>query len=241
MQLDVDSEDGWELLKIQARDDLKRVPASFSELLTPDICAVFRNPQKHFRQVAAQTPCRAMATWLTRMIDRGDWELHLFRWEIAGVAEAGFSWCYAPDSFSLTKLIENAFRTKVVDFPGDATIGLPTQCDLQRYPPQLQRYFSLVGEVRWNSPGNAGQIYGAEGISPIGKLSYYSGERDSAEATTTFSWGITEFGETFVFNQEGAAGWISSGGDLELTESVDEMLEKVYGALLRAKSFQREY
>jgi hypothetical protein len=199
---------------------------------------VFADAPGHFRQVAAQTPSPAMSAWLRAVIAKG-WELELFVWPVAGVKESSFSW---GNGSSLEEFAARLFqRTKGAPDPAGASIGLPEKGDLTQFPPLIQRYYSLVGEVRWSPPGNAGQIYGSQSVRPVGELSYYAGDRDSEEAKTTYTWGITEYGETFVFNREGGAGWFSPGSEVEITETVDEMLEGMYGGLLRGQPPQRRY
>ena len=233
------SEDGWQLLTIQPNDNLELVKSPFARLLTPEVRRVFAAAPKHFRQVAAQAPSVSMSTWLKALVARGNWELELFIWPVAGVEESSFSWGNGPSLENFASRLWQ--RMEGTPDPAGASIGLPEKGDLSRFPLQIQQYYSLVGEVQWSPPGNAGQIFGSAGLRPVSELSYLASELDPQVAATTYTWGITENGETFVFNEQGNAGWIAVGSDIEITGSVDEMLESIYGGLLEGKTPQREY
>lgn len=221
--MELTEEDGWQLLSIQPDEDLEQVPSSFSKLLTPEVRSVFADAPGYFRQVATRASHPALAKWLQALVDGGVWQLELFVWEVAGVAEASFAW--ANESSGA--------------YP--ASIQLPDKTDLSKFPPSIQQYYSLVGEVQWSPPGNAGQIFGSAGVLPVSRMSHFARELDPRVASTTYTWGITLYGETFVFNEQGDAGWIAVGSDVEIIGSVDEMLESIYGGLLEGKTPQREY
>jgi len=216
-----ENEGGGKTVRLFAGDRLVKVPKSHTELITPQIRQAFADPTAYFRSICERCSFQKMAKWLKTLIASNAWSLELHRGDPPANKMAGFLW----DSQEVTP----------------ALVGPPTQFDTNKYPSDLQIYFSLVNQVHWNDFGNAGGLDGVGSHPPLSQFVFdYSGH--DIDVKTASVWGWSFCGDMLIYTSDGRGGWFShESQEVHMLGTIRKAINWVFAELWAGRTPEYDY
>ena len=207
-----EEEFGGTIVILQKGDSLRSVPRSHKRLVTRGIEAWWSDPTAAFAKVSSRAVTPKMSEWFRRMADSGEWRLQLHKASPDSTA-AGY-WLSSP-----------GIRGAEVEPPHEKRA-------VKDAPPQLLKYYKLVGYVDWMGFGASG---GIDGPQPHLSLSVYDFDYKGAKVdlARTYIFGHGPAGDMLIYTADGRGGWLChENGKIHILGTVLDTIDWVYGELL---------
>jgi hypothetical protein len=236
---------GGTSLLLTRHDDLNLVPETHSDLLTPKVVEIFRDPHSYFAEIARKAPIAAMQKWLEAMLS-GVCFLNLHTTFEPHWREAAFSWSVS----SLANHADAGNPDQVVvvvvgeHLPRGAEVTLPHPANLAEFSLSMQTYYSLVGAVRWMGFDHAGGLYAVESHAPMfqgevtdeTRLEWEYLQSEALDPRQTYRFGDCDDGTPFVYTRDGKAGlWGYPERDQGFTMCMEELVDWVFTELIAGR------